>query len=148
MLTDAGVGLLRGLSADSLGTIGDDAVSTGGHEFAALDEHVARGHPLLAGTRDIERELWTLAPRGYAIGEEAPATTVVPEVFEAAGGTIAATIGGGVAVGSIGDVHVIGSLLPPSSQEHLHPFGLLDHSVSMLGHTVLSNALGYEVGRE
>ncbi|ADJ14735.1 M14 family zinc carboxypeptidase [Halalkalicoccus jeotgali] len=147
VLTDSGVELLCDLHAGSLSVIGSRAITTGRREFAALDEYRASEHPLLAETRGIERELWTLAPKGYAIGEEAPVTSVVPEVFEAAGGSVAATIGGGVAVGSIGNVHVIGSLLPPSSQAHLHPFGLLDHSVSMLGHTILSNALGYAVGR-
>ncbi|MDL5361490.1 M14 family zinc carboxypeptidase [Halalkalicoccus sp. NIPERK01] len=147
VLTDAGIRVLCDLQAGSTALIDSRAVSTDEHEFAALDEHRAGGHPLLADTREIERELWTLAPKGYAIGEEAPVTTVVPEVFEAAGGSIAATIDGGVAVGSLGNVHVIGSLLPPSSQAHLHPFGLLDHSVSTLGHTILSNALGYEIAR-
>ncbi|WP_245998466.1 M14 family zinc carboxypeptidase [Halalkalicoccus subterraneus] len=147
VLTDAGVRLLGALDAESLDAIDGRAISTGEYEFAALDDHIARDHPLLENTREIERELWTLAPRGYAIGEEAPVTTVVPEVFEAAGGSIAATVDGGVAVGSLENVHVIGSLLPPSSQDHLHPFGLLDYSVSLLGHTILSNALGYEIGR-
>ncbi|MCL7418841.1 MAG: peptidase M14, partial [Halalkalicoccus sp.] len=123
------------------------AVSSATHEFAALDEHRAGSHALLENTREIERELWTLAPKGYANSGQAPATTVVPEVFEAVGGSIAATLDGDVAVGSIGNVHVIASLLPPSSQAHLHPFGLLDHSVSTLGHTILSNALGYEIDR-
>lgn len=148
VLTDSGVSLLSDLHAESVATIDSRAVSTGTYEFATLDEHRAGGHALLEATRETERELWTLAPRGYAVSEEAPVTTVVPEVFEAAGGSIAATIDGGVAVGSVGNVHVIGSLLPPSSQDHLHPFGLLDYSVSILGHTVLSNALGYETGRE
>lgn len=145
VLTDTGIRLLCDLTAEPAATIGPRAVSTGEYEFAALDERKVDGHPLLENTREIERELWTLAPRGYAIAEEAPVTTVVPEVFEAAGGTVAATVDGGVAVGSLGEnVHVIGSLLPPSSQRHLHPFGLLDYSVSMLGHTILSNALGYD----
>lgn len=147
VLTDTGVRALCDLAAEPVGTIDSRAVSTSEYEFAALDDHRATSHPLLEGSREIERELWTLAPRGYAIAEEAPATTVVPEVFEAAGGSIAATIGGGVAVGSVGNVHVIATLLSPSSQAHLHPFGLLDYSVSALGHTILSNALGYEVGR-
>lgn len=149
VVTDTGVRLLSELRAEPAAVIDSRAVSTDEYEFAALDGQKADGHPLLEETREIERELWTLAPRGYAVAEEAPVTTVVPEVFEAAGGTIAGTVDGGVAVGSLDEnVHVIGSLLPPSSQNHLHPFGLLDHSVSMLGHTVLSNALGYEVGRE
>jgi Zinc carboxypeptidase len=147
VLTNSGVSLLCDLHAASVAPIDSRAVSTATHEFAAIDEHRAGSHALLENTREIERELWTLAPKGYANSGDAPTTTVVPEVFEAVGGSIAATIGGDVAVGSIGNVHVIGSLLPPSSQAHLHPFGLLDHSVSLLGHTILSNALGYEIDR-
>jgi PGF-CTERM protein len=42
-------------------------------------------------------------------------------------------------------VHLLGSLLPPANQEHLHPFGLLDHSLTRFGYLLLCNALGYRL---
>ncbi|WP_336343636.1 M14 family zinc carboxypeptidase [Halalkalicoccus ordinarius] len=150
LLTDGGVSLLEGLD-DGLA----DSVASDRRAFAALDEK--RDHPLLEGTRSIQDELWTVAPLGYATDEEAPVTLVEREAFEAAGGTVGAAMeregegegesASGVAVGSLshgdGEINVIGSLLPTARQSHLHPFGVLDHSTTMLGHALVTNALGH-----
>lgn len=145
VVTDAGALVLCDLGGPAAGLRSED-VTIRERQFAALDPgSKALSHPLMNGVREIERELWTLAPRGYAIAEEAPVATVVPEAFESVGGTVVGTVDDDVAVGSLDDsIHLVGSLLPESNQSHLHPFGLLDYSVSTLGHTVLSNALGYD----
>lgn len=41
-------------------------------------------------------------------------------------------------------IHVISSLLPPANQVHLHPFGMVNHTVSFFGSLLLTNALGYQ----
>ena len=38
---------------------------------------------------------------------------------------------------------MIAGLFLPAKQTNLHPFGVLDYSLSFLVHTMLSNALGY-----
>ena len=54
----------------------------------------------------------------------------------------------GVAAGSITSdgtgIRIVGGLLPPATQDHLHPFGLNEYSISQLGVELLTNALGYE----
>ncbi|PSP89641.1 hypothetical protein BRC90_04775 [Halobacteriales archaeon QS_4_69_34] len=114
-------------------------------------------HPLLADTRPIQRELWKIAPLGYSTGTEAPMWLLDETSFVDAGGTVAGTTDGLVAAGTLaaddgtgtgrdksgGSIHLLGGLLPPASQAHLHPFGLLDYAVSFLGHTILTNALGF-----
>ncbi|WP_227380577.1 M14 family metallopeptidase [Haladaptatus halobius] len=118
-------------------------------------------HPLLEDTREIQKQLYKIVPLGYNVGYEAPMTVIDPNAFKNANDTnTVATIAGRtsgandwVGAGSLthrgespaddpGDgIHVIGGLLPPASQEHLHPFGLLDYTVSFFGQTVLVNAL-------
>jgi hypothetical protein len=93
----------------------------------------------------------------YAVNEDA---------FEAAGGTVAGVFDGsdeendegeereeigGVGAGTLSvgdcDVHVIASILPTANQAYLHQFGMADHAVSMMRHTVLCNAIGGEQRR-
>ncbi|WP_336364373.1 M14 family zinc carboxypeptidase [Halalkalicoccus salilacus] len=153
LLTDGGVSLLESLDDGLAGNVGTER-----RTFATLDE--TRDHPLLEDVRPIQRELWTLAPMGYATDGEAPLTLVEEEAFDEAGGTVGASVQSGegedgddddgsssVAVGSLehgdGEIHVVGSLLPSANQSHLHPFGVLDHSTTLLGHTLVTNALGH-----
>lgn len=155
LLTDAGVSLLEGIDDGLAGSIGAER-----RTFATLEE--TQDHPLLEGARQIQRELWTLAPMGYATDGEAPLTLIEEEAFDEAGGTVGASVQSGegedgddgsssVAVGSLehgdGEIHVVGSLLPPANRSHLHPFGLLDHSTTLLGHTLVTNALGHRQRR-
>jgi hypothetical protein len=65
--------------------------------------------------------------------------------------SVAGRTGGQVATGSLTrstddgtGIHVVGSLLPPASQSNLHPFGLLDYTVSFLGYLVFTSALGFQ----
>jgi hypothetical protein len=111
-------------------------------------------HPLLGDVREIQRELWKVAPLGYTIGDAAPMTLVTVDTFSDAGGTIAATTDDLVSAGTLGgeseesgSVQVVASLLRPATQANLHPFGLHDYALSFLGQTVLSNALGYRQER-
>jgi hypothetical protein len=156
VLTDAGVGLLGHLENDLASGIDPDDVTTESPMFAVFEsDHYP--HPLLRRTRPYQDELWKLSPIGYAITEEgeAPMTLVDQAAFRGADGDVAATTNERVAAGSIvpGDtgedggtadgIHVVGSLLPPASQVHLHPFGMVDYTVSFFGTLVLTNALDY-----
>lgn len=127
-------------------------------------ENKDHDHPLLMDTRPIQKQLYKIAPLGYDVSYEAPMTLVDPAVFGEDGAndentiaTIAGRTGGGddwVGAASFthrgespaddpGDgIHVIGGLLPPANQSHIHPFGMLDYTVSFFGQTVLTNALG------
>jgi hypothetical protein len=152
VLTDSGVAHLGGMDGPAA-EIGADAVS---EETFVVPYLGAKNpdHPLLGDVREIQRELWKVAPLGYTIGDAAPMTLVGVDAFGDAEGTIAATTDGLVSAGTLGgeseergSVQVIASLLRPATQANLHPFGLHDYSVSFLGQTVLSNALGYQQER-
>lgn len=152
--TDSGVQLLGHLENDLASTISTDDVTSETRTFAVFEED---NYPsrLLEGTRPYQDELWKLSPIGYAITEdgEAPVTFVDTDAFTSTGGEVAATTGEMVAAGSIlpddseNGIHVIGSLLPPASQVHLHPFGMVNYTVSFFGSLVLTNALGYRQHR-
>jgi hypothetical protein len=164
VLTDTGVNLLGELRTGVVSDIGADAISE--ETFVAANlESKELDHELLDGARPIQRELYKATALGYAGSElppnpqvittaEAPATLVDEGAFTDSGGTIAGRAKDRVAAGSIdaptegaGGIHVIGGLLPPGNQAHLHPFGLRDYAVSFLGHTMVSNALGYRQQR-
>jgi hypothetical protein len=76
------------------------------------------------------------------------------------GGCVAATTNSRVSAGTLlpadasgtvrevvrsdaGSVQMISRLFPPAKQTSLHPFGMLDYSLSFLAYTMLSNDLGY-----
>ena len=153
VLTDTGVRLLAPMDNQYATELASEHVHREYDYIAHLAEKYP-GHELLEGTRPIQKELWKLAPLGYATGGEAPMNLVDRDAFDAAGGTIAGETHGKVALGSLTDglhdgtgIHVVAGLLPPAKQTHLHPFGLLDYSVSFLGHTAFTNALGYQQNR-
>jgi len=142
VLTDAGLELLGDLSAGGAGSIGAGDVTATTENAGSLERK--RGGALLDGVRDIEAEIWKATPLGYRTRGEAPVRTVDSRAFEAAGGTVAATSGGDVILGELDGIAVIGSLLPPASQQNLHPFGLYDHALSSMGQQLLVNALGHD----
>lgn len=160
VLTDSGVHLLGALETDlSNGIIADNVQTDDSFYIAHLGEKTSN-HPLLDGTRPIQQALWKVAPLGYSISNEAPMTLVDQQAFEESGGEVAATTDGQVAAGTLlpsgaegtvrdivasddGSIQVISSLLPPAKQTNLHPFGVLDYALSFLGHTMLTNSLGY-----
>jgi hypothetical protein len=167
VLTDRGVRLLPIMSNDRVADIAPDDVVEIELFSAYLGERV-EDHPLLADTRPIQRELWKAAPLGYPISRSgtAPLTVIETEAFSAANGSAAGYSfenppGSSqrkryVAAGSFtsengnGDdtgVHVIGGLLPPAKQSSLHPFGMLEYTTTFLGHTMLTNAIGYQQKR-
>ncbi len=159
--TDRGVHLLGVMETATAGDLEPDDVA----EFEAFSSFLGEknpDHPLLAGTRPIQRELWKPAPLGYPIDVPgyAPTTGIDPDAFEDAGGSIAGIayddpfgadpvpwVAAGTLPADDGAIHVIGGLLPPGRQRNLHPFGLLEHTPTFLGHTMLTNALGYRQRR-
>lgn len=157
--TDTGVHLLGAMDASLASPISPDNVVDDTFYVANLGTKTS-DHPLLEGTRPIQNQLWKIAGLGYSTGTEAPMTLVDQSAFDEAGGRAAGVNDSRVTAGSLlapgasgttrdvvesnaGSIHVIGGLLPPAFQENLHPFGLLDYSTSFLGHTMLTNALGY-----
>ncbi len=150
VLTDTGVGHLWALGGPAAGIERDDV---GRDTFVVAyfgDKDL--DHPLMGDVREIQREIWKVAPLGYSIGDAAPMTLVDADAFEGAGGTVGATTDDRIAAGTLegddgGSVQVIASLLPPATQANLHPFGLHDYAVSFLGQTVFTNALGYRQRR-
>jgi hypothetical protein len=106
-----------------------------------LAEDIDGEHPLVTDRDPIQDHLWYIAPLGYA-EDEAPVTSIDGTAFD---GTVAGTVGGDVAVGTLelgdGTIQIIGSLLPPANQGDLHPFGMLDYAATYLGHLVTTNAL-------
>ncbi|SHL05205.1 Zinc carboxypeptidase [Haladaptatus paucihalophilus DX253] len=149
VLTDAGVSHLGLLENDLAAGITADDVTTFESEIPHFDRR-NDDHPLLMGTRNVQREFFNVPPLGYPIAN-APATGVAPTAFEDAGGTVAGVTDGQerlVTAGSIrredgSGIHVIGGMLPPAYQRVAHPFGMLEYTATFLSHTMLTNALGF-----
>lgn len=161
LVTDTGVNLLAHMDNDRVSGISPEDLIEETVFSVAMNDY-DQDHPLRADTRPIQRELYTPAPVGYPVTfeGEAPATAIDANTFEEGGGDVAGrlmlepdrdTVSDWVLAGSFHDdgvgVHVIGGLLPPTFQEQLHPFGMLNHSVTFLGYTMLTNALGYDQQR-
>ena len=157
LLTDSGVRILTQLDNDHVSDITEDDVSDETVFSVAMNAY-EDPHPLRENTRPIQRELYTPAPVGYPVTFEgdAPATVVDAEAFQSADGDIAGrlmttpdrdAVSDLVVAGSIHDdgsgLHILGGVLPPAFQEQLHPFGMLNHSVTLLGYLMVSNALGH-----
>ncbi|ELY58808.1 peptidase M14 carboxypeptidase A [Natronococcus amylolyticus DSM 10524] len=158
VLTDAGVNLLGALEVGDAASITTDDVRNVEMQFANLEDR-AFDHPLLAGIRPRQQEIWKGSQLGYTTDVDQPATTVDPDAFAAAGGSIAGTfaeyedgseeptgtgVGAGILSADGAEIAVVGSVLPPAQQTELHPFGMADYAVSFMGHTLLCNALGFE----
>ncbi|MFC4551375.1 MULTISPECIES: M14 family zinc carboxypeptidase [Halorussus] len=153
VLTDSGLRLLGPIDNEFAAGIDHGHVTEDTFYIANVEQKYP-GHELMEGTRPIQRELWKITPLGYSTSDQAPMTLVDHDAFDAAGGTVAGETAGKVSVGSLTagrddgtGVHVVGSLLPPAYQGNLHPFGLLDYTVAFFGHTLLTNALGYQQNR-
>lgn len=161
VLTDTGVHLLGFLDTDVTKQISSNHVQTDSSFQVAHLASKSSSHPLVDGTRSVQEILWKVVPLGYS-GDpnETPMTLVDKEPFQKSGGHVAGTTGGSVAAGTLlsvesdgtvrdvvhsddGSIQVISSLLPPAKQSNHHPFGVLDYALSFLGHTMLTNALGY-----
>jgi hypothetical protein len=154
LLTDTSVNPLHGMDNDLVW-----ASQFADGDFTVAMQDVARyterdlSHPLLTDVRPIQNQLCKVAPLGYAVTGGAPNHLVSEAAFTAgpAVSSVAGRTGGAVATGSLTHVpddgtgiHVVGSLLPPASQADLHPFGLLDYTVSYLGYLVFTSALGFQ----
>ncbi|MFC4439673.1 MULTISPECIES: M14 family zinc carboxypeptidase [Natrialbaceae] len=163
VLTDSGVNLLGELEVGEAASITTEDVRDVQMQFVNLEDREF-DHPLLAGIRTRQREIWKGSQLGYTTGVDQPATTVDPDAFADAGGSIAGTftewdddggnlapVGSGVGAGTLAadesEITVLGSVLPPARQTELHPFGMADYAVSFMGHTLVCNALGFEQRR-
>lgn len=163
LLTDRGVSLLAQMNNEYVSDITEDDISEETvFSVGLIGHHVHEDHVLLQGSRPIQRGLYTPVPLGYPISVDgqAPATVIDADAFNAAGGDPAGrltiepapeTVSDWVVAGSFHDdgtgVHVVGGLFPPVTQEHLHPFGVFNQSITYLGHTMLTNALGHDQHR-
>ncbi|WP_323192477.1 M14 family zinc carboxypeptidase [Halostella sp. PRR32] len=145
LVTDAGTRLLGGLDIAAVDGISSDDVTTLTNPLSLVGWKYD-DHPLLDGVRDVQQELWTSPSLGYAVEGQVPLHGVSADAVEEAGGTVAAEHGSTATVGSLGDgaIHFVGSLLPPATQENLHPFGVHDYAVTTLGTTLLANAVGHD----
>ncbi len=163
VLTDMGVNLLASMDND---LVGADRFAAG--DFTVDTYNVARytekngDHPLLTDVRPIQEQLWKVAPLGYAVTGEAPMRLLDEGAFTGASAepgddlgdgipSVAACTDGFVATGSLTrtaddgtGVHVVSSLVPPATQQNLHPFGLLDYTPTFLGYLVLTSTFGFQ----
>ncbi|ELZ05846.1 M14 family metallopeptidase [Natrialba aegyptia] len=163
VLTDSGVNLLAELEIGDAADIAAADIADVLLPFANL-ENRDFDHPLLAGIRPRQQEIWKGSQLGYTTGVDQPATIVDREAFERAGGSVTGTftvgdlqdgeptdLASGVAAGTLSaddsEISIVGSVLPPARQTELHPFGMADYAVSFMGHTLLCNALGFEQRR-
>lgn len=148
VLTDRGVHLLGAL--DTVDIDGSDVRDTT-LQFGTLSD-TELTHPLLDGVRNRQQELYKGPQVGYTAGTDQPATVVDSTAFGQAGGEIAGEMSFDVGLGRLtvdsATIDCIGSILPPAQQEDvLHPFGMADHAVSMMGYSILCNALNFEQRR-
>ena len=156
VLTDSALELAGELGVAGLSAVGRGDITRQALEAAAYPE-LATDHPLVTDRRTTpeeswvdQREAWRHPPLGYARGE-VPMYTVSEGPLREAGATVASVADGAVRLATVPTeservgVHLLGSLLPPAAQHNLHPFGLLDHSLTTLGYLLLCNALGYRL---
>lgn len=151
-VTDTGLTLLGSLDVGNAAAIEPDDIES---ETMTIPNLMDRDldHTLLTDIRPIQQEIWKVSQLGYTTGDDSPVWTVDVNAFEAAGGTVAGSLGGagnvGVGTLSAGDaeINVVGTLLPPANQRELHPFGMADYTLSFMGHTLICNALGFEQRR-
>jgi len=154
VLTDSALELVAELDVAGLGPVDSDDIVREERQAAAYPD-IEPDHPLVTGRRSVPdessiepREAWTHPPMGYP-RNAVPMYSVAAERVGEAGGTAASATAGQVRLGTVPTesdrvgIHLLGSLLPAASQAHLHPFGLLDHSLTRLGYLLLCNALGY-----
>ncbi|WP_049924486.1 M14 family metallopeptidase [Halopiger djelfimassiliensis] len=163
VLTDTGVNLLGELDVGEAAAIDHEDIHDTVVPFANL-ENRDFDHPLLAGVRPRQQEVWKGSQLGYTTGVDQPATVVDIDAFEDAGGNVAGTftrwtevdgtmrpvepgVGAGMLSAGDSEIAVLGSVLPPAQQTELHPFGMADYAVSFMGHTLVCNALGFEQRR-
>ena len=161
VLTDTGVNLLTELDNALVSADGIDR----GAVTADTPYDVARftskndDHPLLTDVRPIQEQLWKVAPLGYQVSGSAPMHRLAQDAFTSAANegvaSVAGLTDGAVTAGSITEsadsgrgVHVVASLLPPSTQANLHPFGLQSYTVTFLGNLLLTSALGFQQVRD
>jgi hypothetical protein len=146
VVTDAGTRLFGRLDVAGTGAIPSDDVDSL-YRPLALAGLKREDHPLLDDVRAIQQELWTSPSLGYTVQGRIPMYGIRLNAMEQAGGTVAARHGSTATVGSLGDgaIHFVGSLLPPATQDHLHPFGLHDYAITGFGTTLLANAIGHDV---
>lgn len=150
VLTDRGIHILAEL--DTVEEIAQPDIEDTTLEFATLS-NTDQEHPLLDGVRDRQQELYKGSEVGYTTGVDQPATVIALSAFNDADGDVVGWMDGwNVGLGRLtvdeSTIDCIGSILPPAQQEDiLHPFGLSDHAVSVMGHTVLCNALKFEQRR-
>jgi PGF-CTERM protein len=156
VLTDAGLTLAAELDVAGLTGVDSDSIARE-ERLAAAYPDTAGEHPLVDGQRTVPdgsnidpREPWTHSPMGYA-RDEVPVYTVAEGPLREAGASVGSVVDGRVRLATVPTerervgVHLLGSLLPPASQNNLHPFGLLEHSLTRLGYLLLCNALGYRL---
>ena len=156
VLTDSGLRLAGELEAAGLSAVDPDAVTRLTVEAAAYPD-LSGAHPLVEGRRTTpsasrvdQREAWRHPPLGYARGE-VPVYAVSEAALREAGATVASAADGQARLATVPEegertgVHLLGSVLPPATQRNLHPFGLLEHSLTTLGYLLLCNALGYRL---
>jgi len=148
VLTDSGVRLLGVL--DAVGGIDQSDIEDITLQFGTLS-NTDLDHPLLDGVRGRQQELYKGPQVGYTSGTDQPATVVDAGAFNQAGGEVVGRMNGNVGLGRLtvegATIDCIGSILPPAQQDLLHPFGMADHAVSVMGHTILCNALRFEQRR-
>ena len=163
VLTDMGVNLLESMDND---LVGADRFASGDFTTDTFDVAQYTGknldHPLLTDVRSIQDQLWKVAPLGYAVSGEAPMRLLDEGAFTGSSAeagdnlgdgipSVAARTNGFVATGSLTrtaddetGIHVVSSLVPPATQQNLHPFGLLDYTPTFLGYLVLTSAFGFQ----
>lgn len=156
VVTDSGLELAGALDVAGLDAVDSDDVTR--NELTAAEYPGLDGsHPLVSDRRTFDeeswvdrREPWTHPPLGYA-RDEVPMYGIDADTLAAADATIAAAVDGRARLATVPvdaeriGVHLLGSLLPPAAQHNLHPFGLVDHSLTSLGYLLLCNALGYRL---
>lgn len=154
VLTDAGVKLIEQLDIGGFENVeqsqilqrnGSTFVRDGGGDSPLFTDH----RTFADDVWQQQGELWNDVNLGYA-HDDGPGYTlidnIVPSDAETGGDFVGwpATFSELLHNERLG-IHTIASLLPPASQENLHPFGLPDHALTMFGYLVLANALGYEL---
>ncbi|SDJ24669.1 Zinc carboxypeptidase [Halovenus aranensis] len=155
VLTDAGVAVAAELDVPGIDAVEDGDVTREERRAPWYGEPPEEDHPLCIDRKGLGEEgtltgdPWDYPMVGYVRGQ--PPSYTVSESALGDSVRIASRQNGDVQAATVpveGErigVHLLGTLLPPAEQGNLHPFGLLDQSLTTFGYTLLCNALGYRL---